>query len=97
MLISTLTGHVSIEDVEILKGRFAREIRHTPEGLLQTYLIQSHEDPNCWQVISIWRSHEAYEHAHSEKLTEACVQMFCDAGSTPKRAIFRVVENYTRV
>lgn len=97
MLISILTGHVSKENVEILKGRFAKEIRHPPQGLLQTYLIQSHEDPHCWQIISIWRSHEAYEQAHSEQLTEACVQMFCDAGSTPERTIYRVVGNYTRV
>lgn len=97
MLITILTGHVSDENDEILKSRFAKELRHPPPGLLQTYLIQSHEEPQRWQIISIWRSREAYEQAHSEKLTEMCVQMFCDAGSTPERTVFRVVENYTRV
>ncbi len=97
MLITILTGQVSAENDEILKERFARELRHTPLGLLQTFLIQGHEEPQQWQIISIWRNREAYEQAHSEKLTDACVQMFCDAGSTPERTSYRVVENYTRV
>lgn len=97
MLITILTGHVSDENDEILKSRFAKEMRHPPHGLLHTYLIQSQEEPRRWQIISIWRSREVYEQAHSEKLTEMCVQMFCDAGSTPERTVFRVVENYTRV
>lgn len=97
MLITILTGHVSKENYEILKGRFAQEIRHPPQGLLQTYLVQSQEEPHIWQIISIWRSRETFESAHSEKLTEACVQMFCDAGSMPERTIFNVAGHYTRV
>jgi quinol monooxygenase YgiN len=97
MLITVLTGSVSKENVEVLKKRFAQEIRHAPQGLLQTYLIQSHEKPNCWKIITIWRSQEAYEQAHTEKLTETCVQMFCEAGSTPERTVFSVVGNYTRI
>lgn len=96
MLITILTGHVSDENDEILKSRFAQELRHPPQGLLQTFLIQSQDTPRRWQIISVWRSREAFEQAHSEKMTEVCVQMFCDAGSTPERATFRVVGNYTR-
>ena len=97
MFISILTGHVSDENDEILKSRFAQELRHPPQGLLQTFLIQSQDSPRHWQIVSVWRSPEAYEQAHSEKVTEVCVQMFCDAGSTPERATFHVVGNYTRM
>lgn len=95
MLITILTGHVSDENDEILKSRFAQELRHPPQGLLQTFLIQSQDTPRRWQIVSVWRSREAFERAHSEKMTEVCVQMFCDAGGTPERATFRVVANYT--
>jgi quinol monooxygenase YgiN len=97
MFISILTGHVSDENDEILKSRFAQELRHPPQGLLQTFLIQSQDAPRHWQIISVWCSPEAYEQAHSEKVTEVCVQMFCDAGSTPERTTFHVVGNYTRM
>ncbi len=97
MLLTILTGHVSKENQEILKGRFARELHHPPHDLLQTYLVQSRDDPQHWQIISLWRNLETYEKEHSEKTMEACVQMFCDAGSMPERTTYTVAEHYTRV
>ncbi|WP_075073155.1 hypothetical protein [Longilinea arvoryzae] len=97
MLLTILTGHVAKENRELLKERFARELHNPPQDLLQTFLIQSEDDPHCWQIISLWRNLEAYEKEHSGKIMEACVQMFCDAGSTPDRTIFHVTEHYTRV
>lgn len=97
MFITIMAGNVAVENDETLKGRFSRELRHPPEGLLQSFLVQAQEDPLRWRVISVWRNREAYEHEHSGRLIDAIVEMFCDAGTTPDKMTFRVVENYTRV
>ena len=97
MYVSILSGQVVKDNWVRLEEAYAKAIRHPPEGLLESFLIQDSESRTLWQIVSVWRSPEAYEQAHSEKVTEVCVQMFCDAGSTPERTTFHVVGNYTRM
>lgn len=97
MYISILRGFVAQQNWEMLKSSFAQAIRNTPEGLEQTILIQSSEDPHLWQIISLWKNREIYNQHHANRVTEICTQMFCEAGSIPERLTFHVHGKYTRV
>jgi len=97
MYISILRGHVAEENWGLLKKSYAQAIRSTPEGLVQTFLIQGREEPHTWQIISVWTSEEIYDKAHANKLTETCTQMFCEAGSVPERLTFHVEGKYQRI
>lgn len=97
MFLTILTGRVNPENWSILETSYATAIKHCPDGLVQSFLIQSHHEPNLWKIITIWQSQEDYESAEAQRLTSPCVQMFCDAGSTPQRTRYRSVRRYTRI
>lgn len=97
MFVTILSGHVSAENRARLEKAYESGFKHPPEGLLHSFLIHSTEIANLWEIVSIWKSHNAYEEAHEQGKTEMCVQMFCDAGTTPERLRFEVIEKYQRV
>ena len=97
MFLTILTGHVNPDNWSILESSFATAMKHCPDGLVQSFLIQSQHEPNLWKIITVWRSQEDYENAESRRLTTPCVQMFCDAGSTPQRSHYRSARRYTRI
>jgi hypothetical protein len=97
MFISILRGYVSQVNWSILEQSFAQAIRKIPDGLEQSLLIQSEEDPHLWQIVSLWKSKEIYLSHHANKVTETCTQLFCEAGSIPERLTFDVREKYLRI
>ncbi|GAP17058.1 hypothetical protein [Levilinea saccharolytica] len=97
MYVSILSGQVVKDNWVRLEEAYAKAIRHPPEGLLESFLIQDSESRTLWQIVSVWRSQEAYELGHEMKVTDTCTQLFCDAGSTPVRTAHRVSRHYSRV
>jgi hypothetical protein len=97
MFMTILTGQVAQENWIILRHVFDRLCMKPPEGLVETELVQGLDDPTQWQVVTLWASQAAFEVANRAKLTAACEQMFCDAGSVPRRTQFRLVTRYQRV
>ena len=97
MHISILSGRVKEENWRILEKSFEYAIKHPPQGIKSSMLIQCQVEPNLWQIITTWESSEEFEKAKELKLTNTCFELFCNAGSTPHRNDFRVLGKYTRV
>ncbi len=97
MYVTILSGHVTHENWVPLQKSFEKVVRHPPHGLLQSFLVQSKDDPTLWQIMSVWHNLEAFEKAEEEKTAHICVQLFCDAGSVPSRRGFSVVERYLKI
>jgi len=97
MYATILSGQVFAENRSRIEKAYAEGFRHPPEGMLHSFLIHSADQPNLWEIVTIWKSREAYEQARAEGKTDICTQMFCDAGSTPERTSFEVIEKYERV
>lgn len=97
MFLTTLHGHVSKENRRTLEESFAKKAKHPPEGLLQSFLIHDKQDKSDWQVISVWRSEEAYREAKESGLADTCESLFLEAGSQPERRHYDVQERFMRI
>lgn len=97
MYVTILSGRVAEEDWRTLEKSFERAIRTIPQGIKSSMLIQCEAEPKLWQIITTWESEEAYKLAKGQKLANRCVELFCDAGSTPHRNEYYVFGHYLRV
>ncbi|HEY9121396.1 MAG TPA: hypothetical protein VIM80_00205 [Brevefilum sp.] len=97
MFVTILSGRVAKEDWRTLEKSYERAIRSAPKGILSSMLIQCEAEPKLWQIITTWQSAEIYQNALEQKLSETCVNLFCNAGTTPYRNEYRVFGNYSRV
>lgn len=97
MVMTILIGRVSPERWTDLETAYRRGIRSIPRQLIQTFLVQSETDPNQWEIVSIWRSREAYEEAKKTEEASTCVGMFHDAGVEPTRQCFDIVAQHMKV
>jgi hypothetical protein len=97
MFVTILSGRVSEEDWRTLEKSFERAIRAIPKGIKSSMLIQCKAEPKLWQIITTWESEEEYKVAQEQKITNTCVDLFCNAGSTPYRNDYQVFGHYTRV
>jgi hypothetical protein len=97
MFVTILTGRVAEENWRTLEKSYERAIRTAPKGILSSMLIQCQAEPKLWQIITTWESEEVYKIAHEQKLANRCVDLFCDAGSTPYRNEYKVFGRYMRV
>lgn len=97
MFITILSGRVAEEDWRTLEKSFEQAIRTIPQGIKTSMLIQCQAEPKLWQIITTWESEETYNIAKDQKTANRCVDLFCNAGSTPYRNEYKVVGHYTRV
>ena len=97
MFVTILSGRVSEENWRVLEKSYERAIRNAPKGVLSSMLIQCNAEPKLWQIITTWESEEAFNSAQEKKISNTCVDLFCNAGSTPHRNEYQVFGRYTRV
>ncbi len=97
MFVTILSGRVAEEDWRTLEKSYERAIRSAPSGILSSMLIQCEAEPKLWQIITTWQNAEVYQNAQEQKLSETCVNLFCDAGTTPYRNEYHVFGNYSRI
>ena len=63
---------------------------HLPEGLVESYLIQSRSDAEVWRIISVWASGEALAQMRRTEPIPGGVLMFRAAGADPTLVVFDV-------
>lgn len=97
MFVTILTGRVTEENWRTLEKSYERAIRTAPKGILSSMLIQCQGEQKLWQIITTWESEEVYKYAHEQKLSDTCLDLFCNAGSTPYRNEYNVFGRYMRV
>ena len=97
MHISILSGRVTEENWRLLEKSYELAIKHPPQGIMSSLLIQCQVEPKLWQIITTWESFEVFEKAKEQKIINTCFDLFCNAGSSPHRNDFRVLGKYTRV
>lgn len=97
MFITILRGQVAHENWGRLQLQYDRLVASLPEGLLDTYLIQGHEQPTLWEIVTIWKSEEAFEKGRAQKKNEASELLFIDSGSVPELQCFQVRRGHQRI
>lgn len=97
MFVTILSGRVAEEDWRTLEKSFEKAIRKIPKGIKSSMLIQCQAEPKLWQIITTWESEEVYKAAQEQKISNTCMDLFCNAGSTPYRNEYHVFGHYLRV
>lgn len=97
MFVTILQGQVAQENWEKLRQQFERQTHSIPDGLMETFLVQGHEQPTWWQILTFWQSEEFYEGARGQKKTAACEAIFMNSGAVPERSSFQVRYGIERI
>ena len=97
MFVTILSGRVAEEDWRTLEKSYERAIKLAPQGIISSMLIQCQAEPKLWQIITTWESEEVYKNASEQKVSNTCIDLFCNAGSTPYRNEYHVFGRYMRV
>jgi quinol monooxygenase YgiN len=97
MFITILEGQVKEQNWLQLEKNYEAAMRHTPDGLVESYLIHCLDNKGLWRIISVWKDEDTYIFYKSKKIVDTCAQLFCDAGTTPNRTHHHVHQKYTRI
>jgi len=98
MYISILTGRATKQNWGLLERDFEQEVtQKPPKGLLESFLLQSEDDPDEWQVIAIWKSKAAFKEFEQSEKADIFVGLLCEGGTVPNRLGFTSVSRYERV
>jgi hypothetical protein len=98
MVLTTLEAEVSPKKWNDLKKAYEKLVAEQEPGLspLQSWLVQSNEDVNVWQLMGLWRSRNEFE-AMRKQGTPRGVKMFRDLGVEPALSLYDVVATTTSV
>ena len=94
MVMTVLEARVSEENWPALQQAYADAEASRPRGigLAQTFLVQSIEDEELWQVISVWSSWEALHEARRSGQPPRGLQIFQFANAEPAVSFFELVQ-----
>ncbi len=90
MFVTIVQGQVAHEHWERLRQQYERHTHSIPDGLMETFLVQSNEEPTLWQILTFWQSQEIAEQTRGQKKTSASEVIFLNCDSVPQRSTFQV-------
>jgi len=90
MIMTVLEAHVASEKWDALSRTFAEASKNLPSQMVQTFLVQSTDDPTLWRGISIWRSRQALSEYRRSVETPGGILMFRSVGAEPTLSMFDV-------
>ena len=93
MIMTVLQANIEPENWLALQDAYKAGTRHLPEQMIESFLVQSNEDPTLWRGIAIWRSRAEFEEYRHTVDTPGGIWMFRSAGAEPNLTIFNVVGN----
>ena len=93
MIMTVLQANIEPENWLTLQDAYKAGTRHLPEQMIESYLVQSNEDPTLWRGIAIWRSRAEFEEYRHTVDTPGGIWMFRVAGAEPILTIFDVMGN----
>ncbi|MHB8857715.1 MAG: antibiotic biosynthesis monooxygenase [Bellilinea sp.] len=98
MYVSILTGRVAKDNWVPLEHSFEKEVtKKPPKGLMDSYLVQSEDDPASWQVVSVWATKAEFKDFEKTEQANVFVELLCDSGTVPHRLGYVTVGRYERV
>lgn len=90
MVVTVLEGHVPLQHWDELHRAAQDELQHLPEQMVQTYVLQSHNEPTTWRIVSVWHSQDALGEYQARGATLPGVRIFRAAGVEPVATIWHV-------
>ena len=90
MVITILDAEVAENNWQALKDAYAKETVNIPEGIHQTFLIQSQSQSSSWRIMTHWRSQEDLDHMRQTEKIPPAIRVFQAADATPSLEIWNI-------
>ena len=90
MVITILDAEVEESNWEILKETYKSETSNMPEGIHQTFLIQSKDSPTSWRIMTHWHSQEDLDKVRNSPETPPAVRVFQAANAKPQLVVWNI-------
>ena len=97
MFVTIVQANVGQEHWERVRQQFERQTHSIPDGLMETFLVQGHDQPTAWQILIFWQNQEMFEHARGMKKVAAFESIFFDCEAVPERSSYQVRAGVERV
>lgn len=80
-----------VEEVKqpLLEKKYSEQSMNLPEGITQTFLLQSQRDPQRWRIMTHWRSQQDLDQMRASTDTPVAVMVFKAVGATPQLDIWK--------
>ncbi len=91
MVMTVLEGRVAKEKWSELSASYEGGLTRMPPQMVQSFLVQSRDEPTVWRGVSIWRSREALDEYRRSVATPGGVLLFRSVGSEPSLTVYEVV------
>lgn len=90
MVITILDAEVAKGNWQTLKNAYKNETTSMPDGIHQTFLIQSQDRPTSWRIMTQWRSQEDLDKVRNSPETPPAVRVFQAAGAKPNLVVWDI-------
>ncbi len=91
MVMTVVEAHVEQTQWAALERAYREGTEQgLPPQMVQTFLVQSTDEPTLWRGLSGWRSREELLEMRRSTETPAAILMFRAAGAEPRVSIFTV-------
>ena len=95
MVLTIIEGRVTEENWTVLEQAYQRSAQQRPPGMVQSFLVHHWEDPEVWQIVSIWNNGDMLRQMGASGQTPRGILMFREAKSEPTHGIFDIVQQRT--
>lgn len=90
MVITILEAEVEEKNWQTLKDVYDQETTTLPESVVQTFLIQSQDQPFLWRIVTHWRSQKDLDNMRQTVEVPTGVRIFQSAGASPRLEIWNI-------
>lgn len=90
MVITILDAEVKESNWENLQEAYRKETLSMPDGIHQTFLIQSKDSPTSWRIMTHWRSQEDLDKVRNSPKTPPAVRVFQAANAKPQLVVWNI-------
>jgi hypothetical protein len=95
MVVTIIEGRVTEENWPVLEQAYQRSAQQRPPGLVQSFLVHSWEDPEVWQIITVWNNVDKLRQMVGSGQTPRGILMFQEAKCEPTHGVFEIVQQRT--
>jgi hypothetical protein len=95
MIMTIIEGRVAEENWPVLEQAYQRSTLQLPPGMVQSLLVHHWEDPEVWQIITIWDNGDMLRKMGGSGQTPRGILMFREAKSEPTHGVFDIVQQRT--
>jgi quinol monooxygenase YgiN len=91
MIITVLAARIMPEYWQKFRDSYEAGTKHLPAMILETFLVQDHNEQELWRIITVWKSYDALQTYRQSVSVPDGVLWFRAANAEPSLALWDVI------